>query len=153
MFTGIQSGLRQSVKDERRASTRKSLAVPGRIVWRDARGTTRFASIITRNMNDDGVFVECVNGTPIPLYRLAHLHLDVAAAGVRYELPPSLRRGKVLAAVYRVAPSEARTGRPLGYALRILVDPDRRAVTRPELRQGAMIPRLETPPDTMIATA
>ena len=152
MHTSIQNGLRQSVTDERRSSARKSLAVSGRIVWRDARGTTRFASVVTRDVNDEGVFVECVNGTPIPLYRLTHLQLDVAAAAVRYELPPSLRRGKVLAAVCRVAPSEPRTGRPQGYALRLLIEPERR-VGRPGFRQSVMIPRLETPADPMIATA
>jgi hypothetical protein len=152
MHAGIQDGLKQSPESERRSSARRRLTVPGRVVWRDARGTTRFASIITQDVNDEGVFVECLNGTPIPLYRLAHLQLDLAAA-VRHELPVSLRRGKVLTAVYRVAPSEPRTGRPQGYALRVLAHPERRSVGQARYEPSALIASLQTPSDTLPATA
>ena len=38
-------------------------------------------------------------------------------------LPPALKDGRVLSAVYRVGPCEPATGMPSGYALRLLVDP------------------------------
>ena len=40
-------------------------------------------------------------------------------------LPPPLRDGRVLSAVYRVGPCEPTTGTPSGYALRLLVEPSR----------------------------
>jgi hypothetical protein len=42
-------------------------------------------------------------------------------------LPPMLRQGKVLSAVYRVGPSRPSTGTPEGYGLRLLIEPRRRA--------------------------
>jgi len=38
-------------------------------------------------------------------------------------LPMTLREGRVLSAVWRVAPCRRSTGTPSGYALRFLVDP------------------------------
>jgi hypothetical protein len=111
---------RQPDKAERRTSRRERVALAGRIVWRDARGTTRFATVRTRDLSDEGTFVECLSGAPIPLYRLVHLHLDHVPANPA--LPESFRRGKILSAVYRVGPSLPTTGAPEGYALRLLVD-------------------------------
>jgi hypothetical protein len=96
--------------------------VPGRLTWRDARGVPRFATIVTRDVSDDGVYLECRSGEPIPLYRLVYLQIerDERAA---LELPPALKDGRVLSAVYRVGPCEPSTGMPSGYALRLLIDP------------------------------
>src|SRR5262245_59538520 len=55
---------------EKRSSERRRLNVPGQIVWKDARGTTRMASVVTRDVSEHGVSVECLGGTPIPLFRL-----------------------------------------------------------------------------------
>lgn len=126
----VSRGHQQQVEPrERRKSSRERVALAGRVVWRDAWGTTRFATVRTRDVNDAWAFVECLSGMPIPLYRLVHLQLDHVPAAAR-EVPDSLRRGKVLSAVYRVGPSQPSTGLPDGYALRLLVDPQRpRAVS------------------------
>src|SRR5688500_10784439 len=55
------------VRAERRVTERRPLCVPGQIVWKDARGTTRIASVVTRDVSDYGVNVECLGGVPIPL--------------------------------------------------------------------------------------
>jgi hypothetical protein len=111
-----------TAKTDRRAWDRRPLDVPGLLTWRDARGTTRFASIVARNVSDFGAFVECDTLASIPLYRLVTLQLDAGAArkaSVRGELATD----KVLAAVYRAVPArpDGRT-RP-GYALRLLIEP------------------------------
>jgi hypothetical protein len=60
----------------------------------------------------------------IPLYRLVHFQIERGARECD-ALPPSLRNGKVLSAVYRVGAYRAATGTPHGYALRLLVEPAR----------------------------
>ena len=77
---------------------------------------------MTRDVSDAGVFVECEAGAAIPLFRLVHLQLERAAGG-NAQLPSKLREGRVLSAVWRVAPCRRSTGTPSGYALRFLVDP------------------------------
>ena len=111
---------------EKRAAERRPMAVPGQIVWKDARGTTRIASVVTRDVSEHGVRVECLGGVPIPLYRLVYFQLD---RGVREktDLPAALRKSNVLAAVFRVGPSSQATGAPTDYALRLLVEPDRKS--------------------------
>lgn len=105
-----------------RRTERQPVNVPGRLTWRDARGIPRFATVVTRDVSADGVYLECRGGEPIPLYRLVFLQVerDERATAV---LPPALKDGRVLSAVYRVGPSEPTTGMPSGYALRLLVDP------------------------------
>ena len=98
------------------------MTVPARITWKDASGAVRFASVMTRDVSDAGVFVECDNGAAIPLFRLVHLQLE-RGANANSQLPTKLRDGKVLSAVWRVAPCRRSTGTPSGYALRFLVDP------------------------------
>lgn len=105
-----------------RLTERLPLSVAGRLTWRDARGIPRFATVVTRDVSEHGVYLECRGGEPIPLYRLVHLQIerderDAAA------LPGPLRQGRVLSAVYRVGPAEPSTGAPTGYALRLLVEP------------------------------
>jgi hypothetical protein len=105
-----------------RSSERMAISVPARITWKDASGAVRFASVMTRDVSEAGVFVECDAGAAIPLYRLVHLQVERSANGSQ-QLPPRLREGRVLSAVWRVAPCRRSTGTPSGYALRFLVDP------------------------------
>ena len=98
------------------------LTVPARITWKDASGAVRFASVMTRDVSDAGVFVECDAGAAIPLYRLVHLQVE-RSSNMNQQLPSRLREGRVLSAVWRVAPCRRSTGTPSGYALRFLVDP------------------------------
>jgi len=101
---------------------RVALTVPARITWKDASGAVRFASVMTRDVSDAGVFVECDAGAAIPLYRLVHLQVE-RSSNMNQQLPSRLREGRVLSAVWRVAPCRRSTGTPSGYALRFLVDP------------------------------
>jgi hypothetical protein len=106
----------------KRAAERRAVTLPARLTWKDQRGTTRFASVITRNVSEFGVYVECDSPVTIPLYRLVQFQLerDQSKGDV---LPDSLRQGRVLSAVYRVSPPSA--SRPQGLALRLMVDPRR----------------------------
>lgn len=105
-----------------RAAERRRLTVPGRVTWRDARGMPRFATVVTRDISDHGVYLECRAADAIPLYRLVYLQLERDGRDMSL-LPSALRDGRVLSAVYRVGPAESTTGTPSGYALRLLVDP------------------------------
>lgn len=111
--------------DEKRSADRRAVAVPGRIIWKDRNGTTRMASVMTRDVSEQGVLLDCVSSCTIPLFRLVDLHVDRAARS-RPELPAALKRPQVLAAVYRVGPYSQVTGTPQSYALRLLVTPERR---------------------------
>jgi hypothetical protein len=107
-----------------RNGERRAVAFPARLTWKDQRGATRFASVVARNVSDYGVYVECHSAVSIPLYRLVQLQLE-REAKESDALPPALRQGRVLSAVYRVsAPTPA--GKPQGLALRLMVDPKRR---------------------------
>ena len=55
---------------EKRTSERRAITVPGQIVWKDARGNTKLAAVVTRDVSDHGVCVQALNGAAIPLYRL-----------------------------------------------------------------------------------
>lgn len=105
-----------------RRSERQSVALPGRVTWKDARGTTRFASVVTRNVSETGVFIEWSESTSIPLYRLVTFQLERDARNAD-GLPMALRVGKVLSAVYRAGQFQKSTGTPEGYGLRLLVEP------------------------------
>ena len=112
-------------RQEKRTSERLPLQVPGQIVWKDARGSTRMASVVTRDVSEHGVSVECLGGTPIPLYRLVFFQVDRDARH-RQDLPSSLRKSSVLSAIFRVGPCTQATGAPTEYALRLLVEPERK---------------------------
>lgn len=118
---------------DKRTAERRPVVVPGQIVWKDARGTTRMASVITRDVSDYGVAVDCLNGPAIPLYRLVYFQVDRDARN-RPDLPAALRKANVLSAIFRVGACSQATGAPAGYALRLLVEPAREADTasRPE---------------------
>ena len=108
-----------------RIGNRRKIRVPGRLTWRDASGTLRFVTVTTRDVSDVDVFVECEVPASIPLYRLVHFQIERTARA--HDLPTVLQQGKVLSAVYRVGPYKTSTGTPQGYALRLLVEPKRKA--------------------------
>jgi len=112
--------------EQKRTAERRSLAVSARLTWKDQYGTTRFASVITRNVSEFGVYVECHSPVSIPLYRLVQFQLE---RDVRDSdgLPQSLRHGRALSAVYRVNPPKP-SGARQGLALRLMVDPKRHFV-------------------------
>ena len=114
-----------------RRSKRRPFVVAGRVTWKDARGATRFASVVTRDVSDTGVFIEWSESTSIPLYRLVTFQLERDARNID-GLPPALRMGKVLSAVYRVGPVQKSTGTPEGYGLRLLVEPSVSSLTSAE---------------------
>ena len=109
---------------QERIGNRRKVRVPARLTWRDATGTLRFVSVVTRDVSDVDAFVECQVPASIPLYRLVHFQIERPARDVG-ELPAVLQQGKVLSAVYRVGPYRSATGTPQGYALRLLVEPKR----------------------------
>jgi hypothetical protein len=115
---------------DKRGADRRRMQVPGQIVWKDAKGTTRIASVVTRDVSEHGVCVECVSGTPIPQYRLVYFQIDRDARHLA-ELPPALRKTSVLSAVFRVGPCQQATGVPGEYALRLLVEPERKVTSAP----------------------
>ncbi len=108
-----------------RAAERKPIALPARLTWKDQRGMTRFATVVTKNVSEYGVYVECQSPVSIPLFRLVQFQLerDVRSTDA---LPESLQQGRILSAVYRVSPPSSTN--PQGLALRLMVDP-RRAAT------------------------
>jgi hypothetical protein len=110
----------------KRSSERRPVALPARLTWKDHRGATRFVSVVTRNVSENGVFVECQSAVSIPLFRLVQFQLerDVRESD---SLPAALRQGRVLSAVYRVTPASRST--PQGLALRLMVDPRRVTAT------------------------
>ena len=111
---------------EKRTSARRPLAVPGQIVWKDARGATRMASVLTRDVSEHGVSVECVQGPAIPLFRMVYFQVD-RSARERRDLPAALRKANILSAVFRVGSCSPTTGAPAEYALRLLIEPERKA--------------------------
>jgi hypothetical protein len=109
-----------------RSSRRIDVALPARLTWKDQRGTTRFASVVARNVSEQGVYVECEPSVSIPLYRLVQFQLE---REVREPAVPSvLSRGRILSAVYRVSKGTV-SGKPAGLALRLMVEPKRAAGT------------------------
>ena len=107
----------------RRAIERANLSLPARLTWKDRRGSDCFASVITRNVGEFGVFVECSSPVSIALFRLVHFQVERDRRDVD-GLPELLRHGRLLSAVYRIHPPTRAGGRQ-GLALRLLVDPRR----------------------------
>ena len=85
--------------DHSPVAERHSVALPARLTWRDERGTTRFASVVARNVSEYGVYVECQSAVSIPMYRLVQFQLE-REGREGDALPDALRRGRVLSAVY-----------------------------------------------------
>lgn len=109
----------------KRNTERRPLTLPARLTWKDQRGATRFAAVVTRNVSEQGVYVECSSPVSIPLYRLVQFQLERDARDAD-ALPSALQHGRILSAVYRVSPPSP--SKPQGLALRLMVDP-RRAAT------------------------
>lgn len=114
---------------DKRTAERKEINIPARLTWKDQRGATRFASVITRNISEQGVFVECQSAVSIPMFRLVQFQLERTMRDEDH-MPAALRAGRILSAVYRVSPGTT-SGRPQCLALRLMVDPRRRAVDVP----------------------
>jgi hypothetical protein len=129
----LVQGSGQPPRAIRRSAERRRLTLPGQIVWKDARGTTRLAAVVTRDVSDTGVLVQSLEGPAIPLYRMVYFQID-RSVRMRDEVPASLRKANVLAAVLRVGPTSAATGAPEEYALRLLVEPARVASNVPAPR-------------------
>lgn len=109
---------------QQRTTHRRRVSVPARLMWKDSRGAVRFATGVTRDVSDHGIFIECTTPAVIPLYRLVHVQLEREARD-HTEIPDVLKDGKILSAVYRVGPYRRSTGAPEGYALRMMIEPQR----------------------------
>jgi hypothetical protein len=120
------TGTDDSISDRqgKRTAERREVAFPARLTWKDQHGTTRFASVVARNISEIGVYVESHSAVSLPLYRLVQFQLE-REARESDGLPATLRQGRVLSAVYRVSPPVS--GKPQGFALRLMVDPKRRS--------------------------
>ncbi len=118
----VQSG---GPRTESRKSERRRLALPAQIVWKDAKGSTRMTPVVTRDISDLGVSVECNVASAIPLYRLVYFQIDRQARNAP-DLPAVLRKSNILSAIFRVGECSAETGAPTEYALRMLVEPEER---------------------------
>jgi hypothetical protein len=121
------------INNEQRVSERHTLGVAGRVVWKDARGATRFNSVVIHNVSETGAYIENVSGSAIPMYRLVSLQAE--RSDHADTLPAMFRQGKVLSAVYRVGPMRPATGTPEGYGLRLLHETPRRAASAPAPRR------------------
>ena len=118
----------------RRAAERRHLELAARLTWKDASGAVRFVSVTTRDISEGGAFVEAAAAATIPLYRLVHVQLERQARDAD-GVPTRLREGRVLSAVWRVAPCRSTTGTPAGYALRFLVEPQDNACASQSAKQ------------------
>ena len=120
--------------DNKRATTRQPLTLPARLTWKDQRGATRFASVVTRNVSNQGVYVECQPAVSIPLFHLVHFQIEREVREAD-SVPETLRQGRILSAVYRVSPPTASGTQ--GLALRLMVDPRRHAARTEPARATA----------------
>ena len=112
----------QSIAPNKRAVSRRAVSLPARLAWKDNRGVSRFASVMTRDISDYGVFVECPSALSLPLFRLVQFQLEPAVREA-LDVPEPLRQGRVLSAVYRVTRANRQARH--GVALRLMVDPRR----------------------------
>jgi len=124
----VWAGTAVHTPENQRAAERRAVRLPGRLTWKDHRGTNRFATVVTQDVSEFGVYVECQGNVSIPLYRLVQFQLEHVVRESD-NLPASLRQGRLLSAVYRV--ESATPQRPLRLALRLMVDPKRAPVALP----------------------
>jgi hypothetical protein len=127
--TGTATSSPSRTAGNTRNAERRDVSLPARLTWKDQCGATRFATVMTRNVSDFGVFVECQSPVSIPLFRLVQFQLEREARDGD-AVPDALQRGRVLSAVYRVSPPSK--SRPQGLALRLMVDPRRQTVAEVE---------------------
>lgn len=131
----VANSLRSNtVSATERTTARQRVALPARLTWKDQGGAIRFASVTTRDVSEGGAFVEC-DGTSLPLFRLVHLQFEAPLT----QASSALATGRTLAAVWRVERQDA-SSQSQGYALRFLVDPAERAMSRPSRSNAS--PRL-----------
>ena len=116
---------------QKRESERRALILPARLTWKDQRGTVRFASVVTRDVSEQGVFVECQTPVSIPLYRLVQFQLERDGRDADLVPEPLRTSARVLSAVYRIS-TPSRSGGRQGFALRLMVDPKRRTAQNDE---------------------
>ena len=107
---------------DKRSAERRRVQVPGQIVWKDHRGQTQVAAVVTRDVSENGVLIECRTGLSIPMYRLVYFQVDRLSRH-HADLSSNLKKQNVLSAVFRVGPSNEVTGTPTEYGLRLLVEP------------------------------
>jgi hypothetical protein len=119
-------------RDSRRQASRLPVSLAARLTWKDASGAVRFASVVTKDVSEAGVFVECEAAAAIPLYRLVHLQIERSVSDAD-AVPKRLREARVLSAVWRVAPCRKSTGTPSGYALRFLLESEASTTARPAM--------------------
>src|SRR5258706_15199354 len=100
-----------STENKPRIGERRKVRVPGRLTWRDSSGTLRFVSVVTCDVSDLDVFVECQVPASIPLYRLVPFHIQRGATDSR-RLPGSPPTRQGLSALYRVCADPAPTRGP-----------------------------------------
>ena len=91
-----------------RVGNRRKLAVAGRLTWRDANGTLRFASVVTRDVSDTDAFVECQGPASIPKFRLVHFQVERVGAEPHRPAAPRSARGSSS----RPSTASARANRP-----------------------------------------
>ncbi len=103
--------------------------LPARLMWKDQRGTTRFATVVTKDVSEFGVYVESHSVVSIPLYRLVQFQFERDALDSDGVPAPLRHGGRILSAVYRVSPPTRGDGRQ-GFALRLMVDPKRQVFPR-----------------------
>ena len=96
-----------------RSNERRAITLPARLTWKDQRGATRFATVMT--------------------FRLVQFQLE-RDARESDALPGPLQGGRVLGAVYRVSPPQG--SQPQGLALRLMVDPRRVAAAEVEVARA-----------------
>jgi hypothetical protein len=113
------------VYTDKRCAERRAVNLPARLAWKDQNGVNRFASVVTRDLSEYGAYVEFQSPLSIPLFRIVQFQLEPGAREA-LDIPESLRRGRVLSAVYRKSPA-GRSARG-GVALRLMVEPKRRTV-------------------------
>jgi hypothetical protein len=111
-----------AVPSSKHRAERRPLVLPGRVTWKDARGTTRFATVQTRNVSETGVYIEWRESASIPLYRLVSFQIERDVRNME-GIPPALRAGRILSVVYRQGNFQRSTGTPEGYGLRLLIEP------------------------------
>src|SRR5260221_3222872 len=104
-------------RSDKRVSERRRLSVPGQIVWKDARGNTKLAEVVTRDVSEQGVSVECLNGAAIPLYRLVYFQV---ARDPRHtpDLPPAPRQPNLPSASFPGGADKPAICAPSQYAAR-----------------------------------
>lgn len=112
----------QTTASSSRTGRDARLDVQARLTWKDADGALRFTSVRTREISETGAIVDCEAAVSLPLFRLVHMQVEKTARNLA-DLPASLREGRVLSAVWQVAPCRPSTGTPSGYALRFMSAP------------------------------